>query len=68
MKERLQQRLEELKAEFAKGQKRLNELENETSQIRNTLIRISGAIQVLEEELGEDGHRDISPDVASNEN
>lgn len=51
MQQQLETRLSELKAEFDKGQKRLTELETETNTIRNTLLRISGAVQVLEEEL-----------------
>jgi chromosome segregation ATPase len=51
MKERLQQRLEELKREFERGQGKLWELEAQETDLRQTLLRISGAIQVLEEEL-----------------
>lgn len=51
MKERLQARLDELRKEFETGQKRLEELESQAVSIRQTLLRISGAIQVLEEEL-----------------
>lgn len=51
MKEKLEQRLNELKEEFAKGQKVLAELEAKEATTKNTLIRISGAIQVLEELL-----------------
>ena len=51
MREQLQKRLEELKAEFDDGQKMLNELETKRANLRQTLLRISGAIQVLEEEL-----------------
>lgn len=51
MIEQLQQRLYELKAEFEKGQQRLQELDTEATALRNTLMRISGAIQVLEEEI-----------------
>jgi len=45
------ERLEELKQELAKGQKRLEMLDHERQEIRDTLLRISGAIQVLEELL-----------------
>ena len=48
---RLQERLDELKAEFELGQKKLSEMENQAATMRNTLLRISGAIQVLEEEI-----------------
>jgi predicted nuclease with TOPRIM domain len=54
MQEQLQQRLEELKKEFETGQARLRELETEQSYIRETLLRISGAIQVLEEALAQE--------------
>lgn len=53
MRERLEQRLQELKTEFDNGQQTLQELEAQTVSVRQTLLRISGAIQVLEEELGE---------------
>jgi uncharacterized coiled-coil protein SlyX len=52
MREQLERRLKELKAEFASGQKRLEELEAQTNSVRTVMLRISGAIQVLEEELG----------------
>ena len=53
MREHLEQRLQELKTEFGKGQHTLQELEQQAATVRQTLLRISGAIQVLEEELGE---------------
>lgn len=42
-------RLKELKDEYKKGQERLIALEQETANLSNTMLRISGAIQVLEE-------------------
>jgi uncharacterized coiled-coil protein SlyX len=51
MKQQLEQRLEELKREMATGQKVLGELEARGVTMRESLLRISGAIQVLEEEL-----------------
>ncbi len=51
MKEQLEKRLAELKAEFASGQKVMAELETKQANIRDTLLRISGAIQILEEEI-----------------
>jgi hypothetical protein len=53
MKEKLQQRLQALKFEFEDGQKILVELEAKQDNLRQTLLRISGAIQVLEELLSE---------------
>ena len=51
MEEQLKKRLEELKKDFEIGQARLKELETEQAYVRETLLRISGAIQVLEEAL-----------------
>ncbi|MCZ7384612.1 MAG: hypothetical protein O8C63_07670 [Candidatus Methanoperedens sp.] len=51
MKQQLEQRLKELRAEFDSGQRTLGEMEIKQANLRNTLLRISGAIQVLEEEL-----------------
>lgn len=51
MKEQLEKRLQELRAEFESGQKSLADLEIKQANLRNTLLRISGAIQVLQEEL-----------------
>lgn len=62
MKKQLQQRLQELKTEFESGQKMLAELEAKQANLRESLLRISGAIQVLEEELA----KEIQP-AASND-
>jgi hypothetical protein len=51
MKEKLTQRLQTLKAEFEAGQKLLADYETKQLSLRETLLRISGAIQVLEELL-----------------
>jgi predicted nuclease with TOPRIM domain len=53
MKHRFEQRLHSLKSEFEDGQKILAELEAKQANLRETLLRISGAIQVLEEVLSE---------------
>lgn len=52
------ERLEELRQELAKGQKRLDMLDRERQEIRDTLLRISGAIQVLEELLRQKKERE----------
>ena len=54
MKLELIARLKELKEEYQKGQERLIALEQETINLRNTMLRISGAIQVLQELTGYD--------------
>ncbi|NEO76686.1 hypothetical protein [Moorena sp. SIO4G3] len=51
MKEQLEKRLQQLKAEYESGQKVLAELETKQANVKQTLLRIAGAIQVLEEEL-----------------
>ncbi|WP_448573735.1 hypothetical protein [Trichothermofontia sp.] len=51
MKEQLQERLQALKSEYESGQRLLSELELKQANLRDTLLRISGAIQVLEELL-----------------
>ena len=53
MRDRLQARLGELKKEFTAGQARLQELEKQQLYLRETMLRISGAIQVLEELLAD---------------
>lgn len=49
MKDKIQQRLQELRSEFESGQKMLTDLETQQATLKTTLLRISGAIQVLEE-------------------
>lgn len=51
MREQLQARLKELKTEFGKGEGTLQELEEQAATVRQNMLRISGAIQVLEEVL-----------------
>jgi hypothetical protein len=52
MRDQLQVRLEQLRSEYEAGQQMLAELEQKQRTLRDTLLRISGAIQVIEEELG----------------
>jgi uncharacterized coiled-coil protein SlyX len=60
--ERLQARLTELRAEYSKGEQTLADLEAKTANVRATMLRISGAIQVLEEltEPVGNGDREVS--------
>jgi len=51
MQNQLEQRLKELSAEFENGKKTLTELDNKRINVQKTMLRISGAIQVLEEEI-----------------
>ena len=52
LRARLGQRLEVLRAEHAKGEEMLRSLDAQRQGTAETLLRISGAIQVLQEELG----------------
>ena len=54
MRGQLEQRLQQLKAEFETGQKMLADLEQKRANLEQTLLRISGAVQVLEELLSAD--------------
>jgi uncharacterized protein involved in exopolysaccharide biosynthesis len=51
MKTQIEQRLTELKKELASGQELLQQLETRKQDLRETVLRIGGAIQVLEELL-----------------
>jgi hypothetical protein len=55
MRSQLEQRLAQLKAEYASGQKALAELQAKEVSLKETLLRISGAIQVLEAQLAKEG-------------
>ena len=51
MRQQLERRLQQLRQELEAGQQALTELERRQMTLRDTLLRISGAAQVLEEEL-----------------
>ena len=53
MREQLQARLEVLRKEFETGQVRLRDLERQQAALQDTMLRISGAMQVLEALLAE---------------
>jgi predicted nuclease with TOPRIM domain len=63
MQEQLEHRLTALKAEFETGQRMLTDLETRQADLRNTLIRISGAVQVLEEELAKAAATPVAADI-----
>ncbi|AKB36786.1 hypothetical protein MSSAC_2196 [Methanosarcina siciliae C2J] len=73
MKTQLEQRLVELRAEYESGQKilkdieeKLVKLENGKKNLNETLLRISGAIELLEEILGEES-KSSTPEVSDSE-
>lgn len=51
MREQLEERVASLQSEFDRGNERLQLLEDEADKLRETLLRIAGAVQVLTEEL-----------------
>jgi hypothetical protein len=53
MHSQIEHRLQQLRSEFEAGQQMLADLEAKQRNLRETLLRISGAIQVLEEMLAE---------------
>jgi len=61
MRKQIEERLNTLQAEFKAGQEILAELETRQSNLRGTLVRMSGAIQILEELLKEDPSVPFSP-------
>ncbi len=54
MLETIKNRRDDLKEELVRAQARLNELERAAASLRETMLRISGAIQTLEELIAED--------------
>ncbi len=52
MKKQMEKRLNELRAEYESGQQMIAETEASLANMRASMLRISGAIQVLEEQLG----------------
>jgi hypothetical protein len=54
MRDQLQKRVAELNAEYATGQRMLADLDARRAELQQTLLRISGAIQVLSELLADD--------------
>ena len=51
--DRLAARLNELRAEFGRGEAQLTELDQRRAALRDTLLRISGAMQVIQELLSQ---------------
>ncbi len=60
MREQLERRLAALTAEYEVGQHKLAELETKQAALRDTLLRIYGAMTVLQEELEADQPTDAS--------
>jgi hypothetical protein len=52
--EGMRERLESLEEEFARGERKLRELQAHEQDLREMLLRLSGAISVLRECVGSD--------------
>ncbi|WP_329311133.1 hypothetical protein [Streptomyces sp. NBC_01262] len=55
MRASIEKRVSELEAEYREGQRMLAELEAKQADLRQTVLRISGALQVLNELLATEG-------------
>jgi prefoldin subunit 5 len=53
MRDKAMSRLEKLRHDYEVGQNQLREIEQQAATLRDALLRISGAIQVLEELLAD---------------
>ncbi len=69
MREQLEARLTELEQEYQIGEQRLRDVDLQQARLRETLLRISGAIQVLHELLespgGMSGSEPLETETAS---
>lgn len=61
MRGELERRLTELRSEFEAGRRLEADLQARLSEVSQTVLRLSGAIQVLEELLSADGSRNGAP-------
>ena len=52
----MEQKLQDLKERFEQGQQQLAVLEQRRTELRDSLLRLSGAIQVLEEIKAAEGN------------
>lgn len=59
MKPEIETRLAELRSEFEAGKNMLADLEKKRTDLEATMLRISGAIQVLEELLKQDEEKTV---------
>lgn len=57
-------RLVELRQELEKGRQRLASLDRERQELRDVMLRISGAIQVLEELQSQEAAANPQPELA----
>jgi hypothetical protein len=68
MRTGVEQRLGELRTEFEAGRRMLADLDARRAELQQTLLRIGGAVQVLEELLGPAGEQEGEHAPAGAEN
>ena len=62
----IETRLVELRMELEKGQRHLESVDRQRQEVRDTLLRISGAIQVLEELLNQEPSAEQKGETSDN--
>ena len=67
MRQEIENRLQSLIAEFKAGQEMLAELDAKQAHLRSSLLRISGAMQVLEELLSQEASVNQPSDTAESQ-
>lgn len=61
----MEDRLQQLRNEFEKGQQEMARLERQRQELRDTMLRISGAIRVLEELTAQNSRPAAAEDALS---
>ena len=61
----MEERLQRLRQELEKGQQEMARLDLRRQELRDTLLRISGAIQVIEELLAQEDSRRPEGELAA---
>jgi len=62
---RVEARLAQLREEMERGAQRLAAIEEEAARVRETMLRIAGAIQVLTELLAEEAEGSVADQAAA---
>lgn len=66
MKKQIENRLKDLEKEYEKGQEKINTLDQEMTNLRASMLRISGAIQVLQEIQEASGASLVEKEIVDN--
>ena len=61
MREQMERRRDELREQLRVGEQQLRELDEERVQLQQTLLRIAGATQLLDELLGDESANGSAP-------